>query len=45
MEFIRAVLPGAHIERLTHIVSGGLHCTYRIEPSRTAKRSTIGANA
>lgn len=32
MEFIRAALPEAHVERITHIVSGGLHCTYRIEP-------------
>jgi len=32
MEFIRAVLPEASVERVTHIVSGGLHCTYRIEP-------------
>jgi DeoR family suf operon transcriptional repressor len=37
MEFIRAVLPEARVERVTHIVSGGLHCTYRIEPREVAE--------
>jgi DeoR family transcriptional regulator, suf operon transcriptional repressor len=46
MEFIRAVLPGARVERLTHIVSGGLHCTYRIEPrgARGARTVPVGAS-
>ena len=43
MEFIRAVLPGARVERLTHIVSGGLHCTYRIEPARKRAHAKSGA--
>jgi DeoR family suf operon transcriptional repressor len=35
IEFIRASLPEARVERITHIVSGGLHCTYRIERADT----------
>lgn len=37
MEFIRAVLPEASVERVTHIVSGGLHCTYRIQRREAAE--------
>jgi DeoR family suf operon transcriptional repressor len=37
MEFIRAVLPEASVERVTHIVSGGLHCTYRIQLREAAE--------
>jgi DeoR family transcriptional regulator, suf operon transcriptional repressor len=37
MEFIRAVLPEASVERVTHIASGGLHCTYRIQPREAAE--------
>jgi DeoR family suf operon transcriptional repressor len=40
MEFIRAVLPEASVERVTHIVSGGLHCTYRIQPREVAEVHT-----
>ncbi len=37
MEFIRAALPEASVERVTHIVSGGLHCTYRITTREAAE--------
>jgi predicted ArsR family transcriptional regulator len=40
MEFIRAVLPEARVERTTHIASGGLQCTYRIEPRSPRAGST-----
>jgi DeoR family suf operon transcriptional repressor len=40
MEFIRAVLPEASVERVTHIVSGGLHCTYRVQLRETAEVRT-----
>ena len=32
VEFIRAVLPDATVERTSHIVSGGLRCAYAIRP-------------
>lgn len=31
IEFLRAVLPGACVERTSHIVAGGHACSYRIE--------------
>ena len=31
-EFLRRILPEAHIERVTHIVSGDAACAYRITP-------------
>ncbi len=33
IEFIRAVLPDASVERTSHIVSGDVRCAYRIEPA------------
>ena len=30
LEFIRAVLPGAHVERSSHIIEGARHCSYDI---------------
>ena len=32
LAFIRAVLPGARVERVTHILSGGHSCCYEIRP-------------
>jgi DeoR family suf operon transcriptional repressor len=32
LEFIRAVLPDAHVERIAHMVAGAHNCSYRIEP-------------
>ena len=39
LAFIRAVLPDATVERVTHILSGGHSCSYRITPAvhRTAE--------
>jgi DeoR family suf operon transcriptional repressor len=35
LEFLRAVLPGAEVERVTHIVDGAHACAYRVRgPSR-----------
>jgi predicted ArsR family transcriptional regulator len=31
LEFIRAILPEAHIERVSHILSGASSCTYLIK--------------
>ena len=33
LSFIRAVLPGASVERVTHILSGGHSCSYEIRAS------------
>lgn len=33
IEFIRASLPDAKIERISHMVAGEHHCSYRIEPN------------
>ena len=33
LEFIRAVLPEARVERVTHILSGGHSCSYEISPN------------
>jgi DeoR family transcriptional regulator, suf operon transcriptional repressor len=30
IEFIRAVMPDAHIERISHMVAGEHHCSYRV---------------
>jgi predicted ArsR family transcriptional regulator len=43
MEFIRAVLPEARVERTTHIASGGLQCTYRIEPRPRSRAPRVPA--
>ncbi|HUP16852.1 MAG TPA: transcriptional regulator [Acidimicrobiia bacterium] len=32
LDFIRTVLPGAHIERIAHMVQGATNCSYRINP-------------
>jgi DeoR family suf operon transcriptional repressor len=32
LEFIRTVLPGAHVERVAHMVAGAHNCSYRITP-------------
>jgi DeoR family transcriptional regulator, suf operon transcriptional repressor len=32
LEFIRAVLPDARVERIAHMVAGAHNCSYRIEP-------------
>ena len=33
LAFLRAVLPDATVERVSHMLSGGHHCAYRIAPS------------
>jgi DeoR family suf operon transcriptional repressor len=33
IEFIRAVLDGAHAERIRHMASGDLHCAYLVGPA------------
>jgi DeoR family suf operon transcriptional repressor len=33
IEFIRAVLPDAAVERVSHIVEGATHCAYEIRPA------------
>lgn len=33
LEFLRALLPDATIERVEHIAAGGAACTYRVRPS------------
>jgi DeoR family transcriptional regulator, suf operon transcriptional repressor len=33
LAFLRAVLPDANVERVSHILSGGHHCAYRIAPA------------
>jgi DeoR family suf operon transcriptional repressor len=35
LEFIRAVLPDARVERIAHMVAGAHTCSYRIEPNPT----------
>lgn len=32
LDFIRTVLPEAHIERIAHMVQGATNCSYRIKP-------------
>jgi len=32
LEFIRAVLPDAHVERVAHLLSGGHVCAYEVSP-------------
>lgn len=32
LEFIRAVLPGARVERIAHMVAGASHCSYSVKP-------------
>jgi DeoR family suf operon transcriptional repressor len=34
IDFIRAVLPGATVERVSHIIDGAHHCAYEIRPAR-----------
>ena len=36
LSFLREVLPGASVERVTHIVSGGHACVYEIAPPPAA---------
>jgi DeoR family transcriptional regulator, suf operon transcriptional repressor len=36
IDFIRAVLPGTTVERVTHMVAGDRHCGYEVRPERTA---------
>jgi DeoR family suf operon transcriptional repressor len=33
LEFIRAVLPEARVERVSHMLSGAYHCSYSINPA------------
>jgi DeoR family transcriptional regulator, suf operon transcriptional repressor len=48
LEFIRAALPDAEIQRVQHIVSGAFSCTYEVRPisrHQPASRKTAGARA
>ncbi len=36
LAFLRAVLPNATVERVSHILAGGRHCAYRIAPAGPA---------
>ena len=38
LAFLRAVLPDATVERVSHILGGGRHCAYRITPSARPTR-------
>ena len=38
--FLRDVLPGAHIDRVSHMASGEHHCAYRVRPRATTDAST-----
>ena len=40
LEFIRAVLPDATVERISHMVAGAAECGYRIVPAATTSAST-----
>lgn len=40
LEFIRAVLPGAAVERISHMVAGATECGYRVIPRRRRSAST-----
>ncbi len=44
IEFIRAVLPGASVDRVSHMVEGARHCAYEIRAGRLsrARPSAIG---
>jgi predicted ArsR family transcriptional regulator len=33
IDFIRTVLPGASVERVSHIIEGAHHCAYEVRPS------------
>lgn len=37
IDFIRAVLPGTTVERVTHMVTGDRHCGYEIRPETTRR--------
>ena len=32
IDFIRTVLPGATVERVSHILDGAHHCAYEVRP-------------
>jgi DeoR family suf operon transcriptional repressor len=34
IDFIRTVLPGATVERVSHILDGAHHCAYDVRPTR-----------
>jgi predicted ArsR family transcriptional regulator len=36
LSFLREVLPGARVERVSHIATGGHACTYVIDPPEVA---------
>jgi len=40
LEFIREVLPGATVERVSHLLSGGTHCAYEVVPLAGSVRSS-----
>ena len=37
IDFIRAVLPEAQVERVQHMIAGAKHCAYEIQPSSPPK--------
>jgi predicted ArsR family transcriptional regulator len=38
LAFLRAVLPDATVERVSHVLADGRHCAYRIAPAEPARR-------
>ena len=46
LEFIRAVLPGASVQRVSHLLSGGRSCAYEIRmgPVKSQDRQRRGDN-
>jgi DeoR family suf operon transcriptional repressor len=40
LDFIREVLPGATVERVSHLLSGGTHCAYEVVPLAGSVRSS-----
>ena len=38
LDFIRAVLPGAEVERVKHMVAGAPHCAYEVRSQSSAQR-------
>jgi DeoR family transcriptional regulator, suf operon transcriptional repressor len=46
LAFLRAVLPDASVERVTHLLSDGHHCAYRISPEpRNFDQTPIAASS
>lgn len=42
LDFIRAVLPDAEIERVSHMASGDHHCAYVVRPAQVSRPAALG---